>query len=167
MPTGTGAIQGKGTYVLFLEVISLTRIAVGKLGIHEFNAGRYAYVGSAFGPGGLAARLAHHCRRNGSPHWHIDYLRPHARIQIIWHARTERACEHLWARALLRLQGASLPIPGFGSTDCRCRAHLIRFSRRPRRRSLRRQWRRLADAPRPPIRQVRTDSSIRLSVPSS
>jgi Uri superfamily endonuclease len=33
--------------------------------------------------------------------------------------------EHAWARALIQLPYASLPMPSFGASDCRCPAHLI------------------------------------------
>jgi Uri superfamily endonuclease len=29
------------------------------------------------------------------------------------------------------LRGASVPIAGFGSSDCRCKTHLFFFTRRP------------------------------------
>ena len=151
----TTAIRGPGTYILLLELRAVERIRVGKLGRHRFAAGHYAYVGSAFGPGGLAARLAHHLKTSASPHWHIDYLRPRAAVRAIWHARTDPHTEHQWARALMQLRGASVSVEGFGSSDCRCRAHLVHLPRRPRRRSLRRHWQIQGGASRPPIRQIR------------
>ena len=56
---------GKGTYVLILNLKRAKRIVVGnskkaKLSSRLFQAGYYAYVGSAFGPGGLAARIKRH-----------------------------------------------------------------------------------------------------------
>jgi hypothetical protein len=29
------------------------------------------------------------------------------------------------------MPGASLPVPGFGASDCRCQTHLMRFGRLP------------------------------------
>ncbi|AEH38409.1 protein of unknown function DUF123 [Halopiger xanaduensis SH-6] len=43
-----------GTYVLVIDVPQSTTIEVGALGDREFAVGAYAYVGSAFGPGGFA-----------------------------------------------------------------------------------------------------------------
>lgn len=43
-----------GTYVLGIDVSRGTTIEVGALGDREFAPGAYAYVGSAFGPGGFA-----------------------------------------------------------------------------------------------------------------
>lgn len=43
-----------GTYVLLVDVPRAATLEVGALGQLEFAAGAYAYVGSAFGPGGFA-----------------------------------------------------------------------------------------------------------------
>jgi Uri superfamily endonuclease len=70
-----------GTYVLALWLERARRISVGRRGEFAFPAGWVLYVGSALGPGGLAARLARHRRRFASgkrPHWHVDYVREHA-----------------------------------------------------------------------------------------
>ena len=137
------SISGKGTYVLFMELQSDTRIRVGKLGAAHFAPGCYAYVGRAFGPGGLAARLAHHLGRPVSPHWHVDYLRRRAAVREIWHARTRPAAEHRWARALSHIRGAEMPIRGFGSSDCGCPSHLVRLFGLPSKSTFRRQLQRL------------------------
>ncbi len=148
------AVYGKGTYVLHLELRSEKRLRVGKLGLVYLEPGPYAYVGRAFGPGGLAARLAHHLKTPVSPHWHIDWLRPHGAVREIWYARTAPSDEHQWARALARIRGATLPARGFGSSDCRCHAHLIRFTRAPSKVTLRRQLEGLAGQTPPPIYRV-------------
>jgi Uri superfamily endonuclease len=36
--------------------------------------GRYIYAGSAYGPGGLKARVSRHMRRAKRSQWHIDQL---------------------------------------------------------------------------------------------
>ncbi len=72
--TGPGVCAG--TYVLILHAGSpAARVAIGRFGVLAVQPGYYVYVGSAFGPGGLKARLAHHAGPAKSPHWHIDYLR--------------------------------------------------------------------------------------------
>ncbi len=140
------AIPDKGTYILYLELKSEKRIAVGKLGPTRLAPGCYAYVGRAFGPGGLAARLAHHLRRAASPHWHIDYLRLHVGVSEVWYGRTGPFAEHRWARALSLIRGAEIPIPGFGSSDCGCPSHLLRFVRTPCKSTFRRRLQRLSKA---------------------
>jgi len=115
-----------GTYVLVLSCRSERRIRVGRLGPFRLRPGYYLYVGSAFGPGGLRARIGHHRRRALRPHWHIDYLRRYARLEAVWCAPGVRA-EHEWAAAIAALPGAR-GAPGFGSSDCSCPAHLFWFA---------------------------------------
>ncbi|MER3457701.1 MAG: hypothetical protein C4309_02785, partial [Chloroflexota bacterium] len=62
------------------------------------------------------------------PHWHIDYLRPHAHLCEIWSAVSDERLECAWAQALFSLPGAQVIAPRFGASDCRCPAHLIYFS---------------------------------------
>lgn len=120
-----------GTYILILEASVPGRVRVGALGTLKLDPGFYAYVGSARGPGGLAARLSHHYRRARSPHWHIDYLRRRTSLHEIWLAEGVVEREHRWAKALEGDPLAMLPLPGFGASDCRCRTHLFRFSHLP------------------------------------
>jgi Uri superfamily endonuclease len=39
--------------------------------------------------------------------------------------------EHVWARVLRDMTGSSLPLPGFGSSDCKCDSHLFYFPTLP------------------------------------
>ncbi len=118
-----------GDYLLIFESGAETVLQVGKLGMVTLPAGCYAYVGSAHGPGGLRARLERHLRPAKIRHWHIDAL-PHERgpDRIFFRADPSRQ-ECAWVRALLALPGATAPIRGFGSSDCRagCPAHLVRL----------------------------------------
>lgn len=121
-----------GTYALILYLPhSVADICVGRLGRFYFPAGWYAYVGSARGPGGLAARLARHLRQVKPLHWHIDYLRAHASPVEIWYVTGTQRRECVWARSLLGLSDASVPVPRFGASDCRCFTHLIHFALPP------------------------------------
>ena len=131
-----------GTYALVLGATSRRSIQIGRLGKLELRPGFYVYVGSAFGPGGVRARLRHHLKRATRPHWHIDYLRPATRLVEIWHCHDEAIREHAWAEAIRAMRSASNPLPGFGSSDCRCPTHLSFHSERPSRQSLRRAMRR-------------------------
>jgi Uri superfamily endonuclease len=49
----------KGTYILIASVAQMKRIEVGQLGTFDIVPGFHAYVGSAFGGGGLRARLGY------------------------------------------------------------------------------------------------------------
>jgi Uri superfamily endonuclease len=122
-----------GTYALVLSSASKATIQVGKLGTLYLQPGWYVYVGSALGTGGVRARLAHHMRFAERPHWHIDYLRPHTTLEEIWFRYDRKSREHDWARCFAEMKGASVPLAGFGSSDCDCETHLLFFKRRPAR----------------------------------
>lgn len=130
----------KGTYALVLYMASGCRLRVGRMGIHEFKRGYYLYIGSAFGTGGLAARIRHHLRLSDRPHWHIDYLRSVSKLTAVWgiysnvrsDIRSEARLEHPWAAVIESMPEVRIPVIGFGSTDCRCLAHLFYFKRKPR-----------------------------------
>jgi Uri superfamily endonuclease len=117
--------SGKGTYILILLLQNIARIRIGKLGAFEFNPGYYVYVGSAFGPGGLGCRVERHRKVNKTCHWHIDYLRRRCRLTATWYMVSSVCREHDWARVLAEKKGASISVPGFGSSDCGCPAHLV------------------------------------------
>jgi len=120
----------RGTYILVLRACSHRSVRIGRLGTMVLEPGYYLYIGSAFGPGGLAARIRHHQRRTRRPHWHVDYLRRHTRLETVWCGHGQR-CEHEWAAAVAALPGASAALAGFGSSDCRCETHLYRFAAVP------------------------------------
>ena len=52
--------EDKGTYVLIASLAQMKRLEIGRLGTFDIKPGFYAYVGSAFGAGGLRARIGHH-----------------------------------------------------------------------------------------------------------
>jgi Uri superfamily endonuclease len=120
-----------GTYALILRCTRTRTIRIGRLGPLILKSGWYAYVGSAFGPGGLQARIAHHARRAVRPHWHVDYIRGHTALEAVWYACGARS-EHEWAAAISTMSGATIALPGFGSSDCRCPTHLYWFEGRPK-----------------------------------
>ena len=122
---------GPGTYGLLFYRPGDGRIGVGKLGRFGFPAGFYLYVGSALGPGGLGGRLRRHLSEDKRTHWHVDYLSEQAEIVEIWTVTGEKRLEHLWAAAAGQMPGASMPVAGFGASDCRCPAHLYHFGERP------------------------------------
>lgn len=97
----------------------------------QLQPGCYVYVGSAFGPGGLAARIRHHRQIAVRPHWHIDYLRAACAVVRVW-STTDAACrEHVWANGVARLPDAGMPMRGFGASDCECETHLFWFEHQP------------------------------------
>ena len=74
----------RGTYILILRLDRTRTLQVGSLGRFRFPGGYFAYVGSAFGPGGLGGRLKHHLNPSAPAHWHIDTLRKVARLHQVW-----------------------------------------------------------------------------------
>lgn len=104
-------------------------ITIGRLGIFTFPAGYYLYLGSAHS--GLWPRLQRHLRREKKLRWHIDYLRRQAQVIEVWYLVSAEPVECLWAQAAATMLGAWIPVPGFGSSDCRCRSHLIHYAERP------------------------------------
>jgi Uri superfamily endonuclease len=117
--------------MVWLYLHRARRIRVGSLGVIVFEPGHYAYVGSAFGPGGIRARLGRHFRRHKKTRWHIDYLSGVSQVQGAWVSYGSQRLEHHWAGVLQGLAGAWPPIARFGASDCRCRTHLTGFSKPP------------------------------------
>jgi Uri superfamily endonuclease len=113
-----------GIYVLALRLDHAQRLRIGALGEFQFPAGHYLYVGSAWGPGGLRARVGRHLRGGPTRRWHIDYLRAIATPYALWVA-PEASNECAWAMQLLTLPEACIVAPRFGASDCRCPAHLM------------------------------------------
>jgi Uri superfamily endonuclease/ribosomal protein S18 acetylase RimI-like enzyme len=116
-----------GLYRLWFDLDQDVSVRVGARGEVSFAAGRYGYTGSA--RSGIRARVARHLRGGGALRWHLDYLLPHGRVVHVEAHPTPDMTE-----CALNAQGAttpeaSFPAPGFGSSDCRCRSHLVRVPR--------------------------------------
>ncbi len=109
--------EDKGTYVLIAQVTQLKRLEIGSLGKFDIVPGFDAYVGSAFGSGGLRGRLAHHLESTAEPHWHIDYLLRVAIPIEVWFTTADRKLEHQWAELLENSSNFRVPIARFGSSD--------------------------------------------------
>jgi Uri superfamily endonuclease len=113
-----------GTYVLVLQQAKLAILTIGKAGTFNFAPGYYLYVGSAFGPGGLRARLGRHLTGSATSRWHIDYLRRASTPTAAWYSTSSDRCEHDWAGMLGGPCGYR-PVAGFGASDCDCETHLF------------------------------------------
>ena len=128
-----------GSYAVIMYIDRSLSLCVGALGRSDLKVGYYCYVGSAFGPGGLRGRLGHHVRGGDRFHWHVDYLRSVAEIVEIWWTMDSCKREHDWARVLGGELRLVIPIRGFGSSDCSCRAHLFYAKSKPSVRSFSRR----------------------------
>jgi Uri superfamily endonuclease len=127
----TSLPSGKGSYLLLFRNPGLITVTAGKRLRFGARPGWYLYAGSALGPGGLAARLSHHCRPSLKPRWHVDYLKESMRLAEIWLLQEEKRCECALAQAARNLSESRIPCPGFGSSDCKCESHLVHFPVRP------------------------------------
>ncbi len=122
--------RSPGTYLLTVELHTPAHLNVGRLGDCLLPAGRYAYVGSARGPGGLQARVARHLYPARREHWHIDRLTAIAPVTGIWAVISAQPHECEWVSWLLAQADSRAPVLGFGSSDCRsgCPAHLVKVA---------------------------------------
>lgn len=115
----------KGIYVLILRLETDLDLAIGKLGIINFKRGYYYYIGSALGAGGFK-RVTRHFNvasgKNSARKWHIDYLLPHCDVICALLLPTYEALECRVAKELMEYSDI---IPGFGCSDCTCKAHLF------------------------------------------
>ena len=124
--SSNGKPRPTGSYALALRLLSRRKLTVGRLGLVEFPRGHYIYFGSALG--GLNARVARHLRSGKKLHWHADYLSAEAPWTQVWQLADGQRWECVWATAAAATAGVSVPAPGFGSSDCRCRSHLVRVN---------------------------------------
>ena len=113
--TGMDLLDEKGTYVLIASVPRVKRISLGQLGRFEIVPGFYAYVGSAFGAGGLCARIGHHLESTDAPHWHLDYLLQVAKPVEVCYTTADPKIEHCWADLLENAAQFRISIPNTGS----------------------------------------------------
>ncbi len=118
-----------GTYAIVCENAASVVLRVGQLGRFALDRGRYLYVGSAHGPGGIRARVTRHLRQEKRLHWHIDYLTAMLPVVYIVAVPGRNPMECAWVGRLAALPDVSVPIRRFGSGDCRegCPAHLLRL----------------------------------------
>ena len=110
----------KGSYVLLIELTNETSIQIGKLGLINFPASHYVYIGSAMN--GINSRVKRHCSVQKNHHWHIDYFLDKAKLEEVYvkENRFKEECDIAKTFA----QKFSL-ISNFGSSDCHCKSHLF------------------------------------------
>ena len=110
----------KGAYVLLIRLEKERKIRVGSLGDIDFRAGRYCYVGSAYGPGGLEARISRHLRKDKRERWHIDHLLKYAEIEEVFVKEGGNEVS-IAAELSEKCRG----IRGFGASDSPLDSHLF------------------------------------------
>ncbi len=112
-----------GAYVILFKLSDRTKVTVGRLGTFILEVGLYAYVGSAMN--GLRARTERHLKGGASKHWHIDHLLPLSSERTALLVPSDVDIECRIAEIIQGWEGTSMPIKGFGSSDCHCRSHLF------------------------------------------
>ncbi len=120
-------LQDGGAYLLLIKMDDEVKITAGSLAQAALKRGYYVYVGSA--SRNLSKRVDRHTRKKKKKRWHIDYLIEKATrvkpVPVISSDKLE--CE--LAGRLSDI--ADCPVKGFGSSDCRCPAHLFYFTENP------------------------------------
>lgn len=122
-------VSNGGTYTLVIDLPTTAEITVGALGTVQFEAGWYAYVGSALGSGGFSRIERHRELAAGdrdTRHWHIDYLLGHPDSTLSSVVKTERVDGECRIAETLNCES----IPDFGCSDCPCQSHLFYESNR-------------------------------------
>lgn len=113
-----------GAYLIELFLKEPVAVDYGRNGQITLDPAWYFYVGSAYGPGGLASRIGRHFRKRKKIHWHIDQLTNRA-LQI-YALPVDNGSECDLVVKLSSLREFDHPLPGFGSSDCpRCISHLL------------------------------------------
>jgi len=125
----------KGNYTLIIFLKAATRLRMARGRSVSLKKGYYAYTGSALGSNAtnLRRRVARHLTRKKEKHWHIDYLLADKKSSVtaVVAATSKVNKECKITNLLQRLEGATVPIMGFGASDCKgkCRSHLMHFEK--------------------------------------
>jgi len=114
-----------GAYVLLIELDRRLPLDLPAFRGAAIAPGIYGYCGSAYGFGGIRARVAHHLRQDKAVRWHVDRLTLAGRVSRVGIRLAGHECDLV---GTLLDRGGDPVLPGFGSSDCRgCPAHLLRL----------------------------------------
>jgi len=112
-----------GAYLLAIDLAHELVLDIAALSPLPLPPGRYIYCGSAYGPGGIRARVRRHLRPDKTVRWHVDRLTLAGSVRQV--AALVGGSECALMAGLRARRDISVPLPGFGSSDCRaCPAHL-------------------------------------------
>lgn len=121
---GSAPVCG-GAYVLAMRLHNPVELCFRRSD-RVLDAGFYVYSGSAYGPGGIRARLTRHVRREKKLHWHVDWLT--AAADSIHAIALPGGSECEIVSRLMQSGWFRFPLAGFGSSDCaRCPSHLLEW----------------------------------------
>jgi Uri superfamily endonuclease len=123
------SILNKGIYCLLIRLFKGRRVGVGRIGVFDFPAGFYVYIGSA--QNNLENRIKRHLRSEKRFHWHIDYLLQYGQLIHVYKFAGKKDKECVLSHKIGNLRNASITAKGFGSSDCSCVSHLYFFQDAP------------------------------------
>ena len=112
--------EGRGVYILVLELNEKKRLKIGRLGDFDFPKGFYFYVGSA--KGGFKKRISRYLKPIKKKRWHIDYIIPHMKLIAI--LTIEGYYDEDRLSEILRKKLKPF-VRGFGASDSRASTHLF------------------------------------------
>lgn len=115
--------KNSGSYLIIFKLDKGQTIQIGKLGTYFFYKGYYLYAGS--GLRNLRQRVERHIRKDKALKWHIDYLS--VKCDVVWYKLFDdgKNYECVISSKLSKNGIFKIPIKKFGSSDCKCRSHLI------------------------------------------
>lgn len=114
----------KGIYLLEIIVMKPCRIRIGKLGVLNFEKGRYVYIGSS--QTNVEKRIARHYKSHKTKKWHIDYLLANKNVKLE-RAFSRTGEKQTECKIAYFLSQTEKPVENFGSSDCSCKSHLFRI----------------------------------------
>ncbi|MFH1444951.1 MAG: GIY-YIG nuclease family protein [Nanoarchaeota archaeon] len=121
--------MNQGIYCLVFNLRQNMKVQIGKRKNKDvFPKGFYCYVGS--GMNNLDARINRHLSKDKNKKWHIDYLLDHADMAGVKTILTRKKLECKTSDRVKELSDSE-PAKGFGSSDCKCDAHLHYFKENP------------------------------------
>ncbi len=112
--------------MLLIEINKNEFIKIGKGGNFKLEKGYFVYSGSGKRNG--IQRIIRHIKKSKNLRWHIDYLLKKGKIKKIWIVFGDKTNECRMSKMLLYSKG-SIPFKKFGSSDCKCPAHLFHFNK--------------------------------------
>jgi Uri superfamily endonuclease len=118
-----------GSYIVIGRLDNAVLLTSGPFSGQQITPGYYLYSGSAYGPGGLRARITRHLKSDTKKFWHFDHLKSNLSIEEIFFSIDTKNQECEFIKTIQGMPSVSIPLPGFGSSDCRkgCPAHLVKF----------------------------------------
>ena len=115
----------KGIYCLLIRVLKTKEILIGRLGKIKFEKGKYIYVGSA--QKNLGKRIERHFKKEKKKYWHIDYLLKDKDVKIEKAILFPFKRKNQECKLAERISKKGKAIENFGSSDCKCKSHLIKI----------------------------------------